>query len=69
MHETTVMIWCMTLRGAKWRTFLVEKELADKLFGKPVYNSYLFLEDFKFALTAADIITADQAKLSLPLKR
>ena len=45
--------------------------MADKLFGKPVYNSYLFLEDFKFALTAADIITADQAKtkLSLPLKR
>ena len=59
----------MTFWEAKWRTFLVEKELADKLFGKPVYNSYLFLEDFKFALTAADIITADQAKLSLPLKR
>ena len=32
------------------------------MFGKPVYNSYLFLEDFKFALTAADIIPADQAK-------
>ena len=64
------MIWCMTLRGAKWRTFLVEK-LADSVFGKPVYNSYLFLEDFKFALTAADIIPADQAetKLSLPPKR
>ena len=49
--------------------FSGRKKPAASVFGKPVYNSYLFLEDFKFALTAADIITADQAKLSLPLKR